>query len=85
MDAQDARPTMTERSIDVRYEDVDGQTLHPVSHGVGVALFLARSMSERRPTLFYGTLGTALLVVSLLARWLFERSTVRGTLPAGTE
>ncbi|AGB38914.1 glycosyltransferase family 2 protein [Natronococcus occultus] len=72
MDAQDARLTITERPIDVRYEGVDGQTLNPVTHGVGVALFLARSISERRPALFYGTVGAALLGVVIGARWLLE-------------
>ncbi|MDG5760352.1 glycosyltransferase family 2 protein [Natronococcus sp. A-GB1] len=70
MDAQDAELEITERPIDVRYEDVDGQTLNPVHHGLSVALFLARSMPERRPGLFYGTLGAALLSVVAVVGWL---------------
>ena len=69
MDAQDSGLTITERPIDVRYEDVDGQTLNPVYHGLSVALFLAKSMPERRPALFYGALSAAVLsVVAVVTR-----------------
>lgn len=69
MDAQDSGLTITERPIDVRYEDVDGQTLNPVYHGFSVALFLAKSMPERRPALFYGALSAAVLsVVAVVSR-----------------
>ncbi|MDG5821221.1 glycosyltransferase family 2 protein [Natronococcus sp. A-GB7] len=69
MDAQDSELEITERPIDVRYEDVDGQTLNPVYHGLSVALFLAKSVPERRPALFYGALSTAVLGVVAVARW----------------
>jgi hypothetical protein len=70
MDAQNSELEITERPIDVRYEDVDGQTLNPVYHGLSVALFLAKSVPERRPALFYGALSAAVLGVAAVARWL---------------
>jgi hypothetical protein len=58
--AQDSTLTITERPIDVRYEGVDGQTLNPVQHGVGVAAFLVGSIRKRQPLLFYGVPGVVL-------------------------
>ncbi|MFU8867893.1 glycosyltransferase family 2 protein [Natronococcus sp.] len=77
MDAQDSGLAITERPIDVRYEDVDGQTLNPVYHGLSVALFLARSMPERRPALFYGGLGAAVLGVAAVAHWVVRAASSR--------
>ena len=56
--AQDSTLTIEERSIDVRYEGVDGQTLNPVTHGVGVAKFLVDAIRKRQPLLFYGLPGS---------------------------
>jgi hypothetical protein len=58
--AQDSQLTTAERPIDVRYEGVDGQTLNPVQHGVGVAAFLVGSIRKRQPLLFYGVPGAVL-------------------------
>ncbi|MFC7078773.1 glycosyltransferase family 2 protein [Halorussus caseinilyticus] len=41
--------TITERAIDARYDDLEGQTYNPVKHGLAVMLFLARLLKRRRP------------------------------------
>ncbi|WP_135806570.1 glycosyltransferase family 2 protein [Halorussus marinus] len=41
---------MTERAIDARYEDLEGQTYNPVKHGLAVMVFLARLARRRRPS-----------------------------------
>ena len=40
--------TITERAIEARYDDLEGQTYNPVKHGLAVILFLAR-LAKRRP------------------------------------
>lgn len=55
--AQDSDLTIEEVPIDVRYEDVDGQTLNPVTHGLGVAAFLLQLIRDRHPLVFYGGPG----------------------------
>ena len=45
----------------------DGSTLSPVVHGLGVLIWIITMISERRPLLFFGMLGTMLIVVGLLA------------------
>ncbi|NHN61478.1 MULTISPECIES: glycosyltransferase family 2 protein [Halorussus] len=42
--------TITERAIDARYDDLEGQTHNPVKHGLAVMLFLVRLLKRRRPT-----------------------------------
>jgi hypothetical protein len=64
--AQDSTLTITERPIDVRYEGVDGQTLNPVQHGVGVAAFLVGSIRKRQPLLFYGMPGAVLVGLGIV-------------------
>lgn len=58
--AQDSALTIEERSIDVRYDGIDGQTFNPVRHGLGVAMFLVQSIRDRHPLLFYGVPGAVL-------------------------
>ncbi|NEU58163.1 glycosyltransferase family 2 protein [Halorussus sp. MSC15.2] len=41
--------TITERAIDARYENLEGQTHNPVKHGLAVMLFLVRLLKRRRP------------------------------------
>ena len=60
-DATDRGMTMTEVPIDVKYEDVDGQTYNPVRHGVGVAAFVLQLVRDRHPMLFFGVPGLLLL------------------------
>ncbi|WP_135825315.1 glycosyltransferase family 2 protein [Halorussus ruber] len=40
---------ITERPIDARYDDLEGQTYNPIKHGLTVMLFLARLAKRRRP------------------------------------
>ena len=40
---------ITERAIDARYDDLEGQTYNPVKHGLTVMLFLVRLATRRRP------------------------------------
>ncbi|USZ69779.1 glycosyltransferase family 2 protein (plasmid) [Halorussus salilacus] len=40
--------TITERAIDARYENLEGQTYNPIKHGLTVMVFLAR-LAKRRP------------------------------------
>jgi glycosyltransferase involved in cell wall biosynthesis len=41
--------TITERAIDARYDDLEGQTHNPVRHGLAVLAFLVRLARRRRP------------------------------------
>ena len=41
--------TITERAIDARYDDLEGQTYNPVKHGLMVMLFLVRLARRRKP------------------------------------
>lgn len=50
-----------EVSIDVKYEDVDGQTYNPLHHGLSVMLFTLRLIRDRHPLLFFGLPGIMLL------------------------
>jgi glycosyltransferase involved in cell wall biosynthesis len=54
---------LREIGIDVRYEEVDGQTFNPVRHGVSVLAYIVQSLQNRRPVLFYGLPGIALVVL----------------------
>jgi glycosyltransferase involved in cell wall biosynthesis len=40
---------ITERAIDARYDDLEGQTYNPVKHGLAVMFFLVRLATRRRP------------------------------------
>lgn len=41
---------ITERAIDARYDDLEGQTYNPIRHGLAVMVFLARLATRRAPT-----------------------------------
>lgn len=40
--------TITERAIDARYEDLEGQTYNPIKHGLAVMAFLVRLATRRK-------------------------------------
>ena len=44
----------------------DGSTLNPVTHGVGVLARITSMISERKPLLFFGIIGLALVVAGLI-------------------
>ncbi len=50
-----------ERSIDVRYEGIDGQTQNPLRHGLTVVTFLLMLIRDRHPLLFFGVPGAIFL------------------------
>lgn len=52
-----------EVSIDVRYEDLDGQTHHPLRHGLVVATFVLQLIRDRRPLVFLGLPAAVLLLL----------------------
>jgi glycosyltransferase involved in cell wall biosynthesis len=54
---------LEEVGIDVRYEEVDGQTFNPVRHGLSVMAYILQSIQDRRPVLFYGLPGVALVAL----------------------
>lgn len=41
--------SITERAIEARYDDLEGQTYNPVKHGLAVMLFLVRLARRRQP------------------------------------
>lgn len=41
--------SITERAIEARYDDLEGQTHNPVKHGLAVMLFLVRLVRRRQP------------------------------------
>jgi len=59
--------------IDVRYDGIDGQTHHPMRHGITVASLLIQLIRDRHPLLFFGlpavimlTIGGVVMVHSLI-------------------
>lgn len=52
-----------ERSIDVRYEGIDGQTQNPLRHGLSVVTFLLMLVRDRHPLLFFGVPGLLFLTI----------------------
>ncbi len=61
VEAQDVGLRIQEVDIKARY-DVEGSTLSPGRHGVGVLGHVLSLVSERRPLFFFGVLGAALLM-----------------------
>ena len=63
----------------------DGSTLNPVTHGVGVLARITSMISERKPLLFFGIIGLALVIVGLILgiRVLNIASTAR-VIPVGS-
>ena len=57
---------VTEVPISVTYTK-DGSTMNPIKHGFGVLNRIMVMISERRPLLFFGFLGTIFLVLGIVA------------------
>jgi glycosyltransferase involved in cell wall biosynthesis len=55
-----------ERSIDVRYDGIDGQTQNPLQHGLTVVTFILQLVRDRHPLLFFGVPGLILATVGVL-------------------
>lgn len=55
--------SVVEVPIDVRYGEVDGQTHHPIRHGLTVATFILQLIRDRRPLLFFGLPALFLLAI----------------------
>jgi hypothetical protein len=55
-----------ERSIDVRYEGIDGQTQNPLRHGLSVVTFLLTLVRDRHPLLFFGLPGLVFFGIGAL-------------------
>lgn len=49
--------------IDVKYEEVDGQTYNPLHHGLSVVVFLLQLIRDKHPMVFFGLPGLILLGV----------------------
>ncbi len=47
--------------IDVKYEEVDGQTYNPFHHGLSVVVFLLQLIRDKHPMVFFGLPGLVLL------------------------
>jgi hypothetical protein len=77
MDAAEAGLIILEVPINVRY-DVDGSSIDPVSHGVGVLNKVLGLLSERRPLLVYAIPGAIMVALGavLLSQlvWIFNAS-----------
>lgn len=57
---------ITEVPITIIYTN-DGSTQNPIRHGVGNLNRIAVMISERRPLLFFGTTGSLLIVLGIIA------------------
>lgn len=55
-----------ERSIEVRYDGIDGQTQHPLQHGLSVVMFILRMIRDRHPLLSFGIPGILLTTLGML-------------------
>ncbi|TKX72469.1 glycosyltransferase family 2 protein [Halorubrum sp. GN11GM_10-3_MGM] len=62
-EATDRELDIDEVPIDVRYEEVDGQTFNPFVHGLNVAAFVTKLIRDRHPLLFFGVPALVLLGV----------------------
>lgn len=60
--AADADLTIEEAPIGVRYRGVDGQTFHPLRHGLSVLTFVVQLVRDRHPLIFFGLPGLLLLL-----------------------
>ena len=56
---------VTEIPISVTYTE-DGSTMNPVSHGLGVLNRIMVMISERRPLLVFGTIGTICIILGIV-------------------
>lgn len=58
--------SITEASIDVRYEGIDGQTYNPLHHGLTVVTFILKLVRDQHPLIFFGLPGLVLTVAGAL-------------------
>jgi glycosyltransferase involved in cell wall biosynthesis len=65
-EAEDKNLKVTEVPISAIYTK-DSSTMNPVRHGLGVFTRILSMISERRPLLFFGVLGTLLTLIGLIA------------------
>jgi len=67
-----------EVSINVQYDDVDGQTQEPLSHGLSVLGFTLQMIQDRHPLMFFGIPGgIAILIGSVLGlhtAWIYQNT-----------
>ena len=63
VEAQERNLRIHEVNIDARY-DIEGSTLTPGRHGTGVLGRIITLVSEKRPLLFFGVFGAALLLIA---------------------
>jgi len=63
MEAQETKLRIQEVNIDARY-DLDGSTVTPGRHGSSVLGRIITLVSEKRPLLFFGVGGAALLLIA---------------------
>jgi len=55
--------SILEKSIEARYEGIDGQTQHPIRHGLSVVVFVLQLVRDRHPLLVFGGLGLVFLAI----------------------
>jgi glycosyltransferase involved in cell wall biosynthesis len=65
IDAAHAGLRIKEVPINVKY-DVEGSTLNPVSHGLGVLNPILGLVSQKRPLMFFGLPGILLLIIAAI-------------------
>jgi glycosyltransferase involved in cell wall biosynthesis len=53
--------SIREVPIEARYDDIDGQTFHPIRHGVSVVYTILRLVWNRNASLLSGVLGLAIV------------------------
>ena len=62
--------------IDVRYDEIDGQTYSPMQHGLTVAVFITQLIRDRHPMLFFGMPALFMLIagggVMTHSAWLYQ-------------
>lgn len=58
--------SIVERPIDVRYNGIDGQTRHPLRHGLEVVTFILYLVRDRHPLLVFGLTGLVVTIVGVL-------------------
>jgi len=84
IDAQEKNLRIKEVPITVRY-DVGKHSNNPVYHGVNVMMTLVRTVSQRRPLLFFGATGSVMLLGGLiLGIDVLDLFNKNRTLPMGT-
>ncbi|MCX8174678.1 MAG: glycosyltransferase family 2 protein [Candidatus Micrarchaeota archaeon] len=80
--AQKAGLKVVEVPVHIRYFE---ERQNPLSHGAGLAGFLVQEMMRRKPLLFFGGGGFALLCISaLIGMFVVEVFYSRGVLPVGS-